>query len=76
MNLQPTIPQEHQLKCPTCGATIDLRDLGQVLSHGMWNDYTERYECKPEPQTVQYETSRKIGDPVEWTKDKKPINLN
>jgi hypothetical protein len=69
------IPPEHRLSCPTCGKIIDLRDLGQVLSHGVYNDTTNKYECS-KAQDVEYSTSKKVGDNVEWTKDKKPINLN
>lgn len=61
------IPQEHQLKCEVCGEIIDMRDLGQVLSHGF-------NECKP--AQADYSTSKKVGDNVEWTKDKKPLHLN
>jgi hypothetical protein len=69
------IPVEHRLSCPTCGQTIDMRDLGQVLSHGQYNELTGKYECH-KPQDVQYGSAKKVGDNVEWTKDKKPINLN
>jgi hypothetical protein len=67
---------EHQLTCPTCGKIIDKRDLGQVLSHGMYNDMTGKYECQDEEMDVPYISSKKVGDPVEWTKDKKRIDLN
>lgn len=74
------IPPEHQLECPTCGKTIDMRDLGQVLNHGMMNKETGKYECTTDEEIaaldVQYSSSKKVGDNVEWTKDKKPINLN
>lgn len=70
------IPKEHQLECPTCGKTIDMRDLGQVLSHGYWDKYQGKYVCDDEPADVTYTSSKKVGDSVEWTKDKKPINLN
>jgi hypothetical protein len=69
------IPPEHALTCPTCGKTIDMRDLGQVLSHGVYNEATGKYECH-EPVDVQYSSSKKRGDSVEWTKDKKRIDLN
>lgn len=68
------IPTEHQLKCEMCGQIIDMRDLGQALSHGVYNELTDKYECIP--VDVPYSTSKKVGDNVEWTKDKKPINLN
>lgn len=70
------IPQEHQLKCETCGKVIDMRDLGQVLSHGMMNKETGRYECEEIDRDIPYSTSRKTGDSIEWTKDKQPIHNN
>jgi hypothetical protein len=69
------MPHEHQHLCPTCGKIIDMRDLGQVLNHGQYNDNTGVYECH-EAQDVQYTSSKKVGDSVEWTKGKEPINLN
>jgi hypothetical protein len=70
------IPDEHQLKCPTCGKIVDKRDLGQVLSHGNYNEVLKIYECEPEDIDVQYTSSRRVGDSVEWDKDKKPTHLN
>jgi hypothetical protein len=70
------IPKEHQLECVTCGQILDMRDLGQILSHGQWNRENQRYECQEQPRDVEYTSSRKVGDSVEWTKDKTPINLN
>ena len=67
---------DHKLICPTCGAEIDLRDLGAVMSHGLWNEASQRHECNPEPIIVEFSSARRVGDPVEWTRDKKPINLN
>lgn len=72
--MEKSIPPEHQLLCPTCGQIFDMRDLGQVLSHGVFNELTGKYECTP--VDAPYSTSKKVGDNVEWTKDKKPINLN
>lgn len=69
------IPLEHQHKCATCGKILDMRDPGQVLSHGQYNEALGTYECKEETD-VPYSSSRKVGDPVEWTKDKKQIDLN
>lgn len=69
---------DHKLVCPTCGAEIDLRDLGAVMSHGVWNEASQRHECKPEPEDWIVEvkfSARRVGDPVEW-KDGKPQNLN
>lgn len=57
-----------------------MRDLGQVLSHGEYNKATGKYECLTDEEIaaldVQYSSSKKVGDNIEWTKDKKPINLN
>lgn len=64
---KPEIPEEHQLKCERCGEIIDKRDLGEVLTHGF-------NECIP--VQTDYSTSKKVGDSVEWTKDKKRIDLN
>jgi hypothetical protein len=52
-----------------------MRDLGQVLAHGQYNALTGKYECH-EPVDVPYTSSRRVGDNVEWTKDKKRIDLN
>lgn len=74
------IPIEHQLKCPTCGKIIDMRDLGQVLCHGFMNKETGQYECMSDEEiaalNIQYSSSKKVGDSVEWTKGKKRIDLN
>lgn len=70
------IPQEHALTCPTCGKLIDMRDLGQVLSHGQYNDMTGQYECQDKEMDVPYTSSRRVGDSVEWSKDGKRIDLN
>lgn len=70
------IPPEHQIVCSTCGRTIDKRDLGQVLSHGEFNDMTGLFECRDNDMDVPYMSSRRVGDSVEWTKDKKPNYLN
>lgn len=70
------IPQEHQHKCATCGKILDMRDLGQMLSHGNYNELTGKYECDEVEKDIPYSSSRKVGDPVEWTKDGKQIDLN
>lgn len=69
------IPEEHKIQCPTCNQFFDARDLGQAFSHGCWNAETKQYECYP-VEDVPYSRSKKVGDSVEWTKDKKPMNLN
>lgn len=53
-----------------------MRDLGQVFSHGMMNKETGKYECMEEELDLPYTSSKKVGDAVEWTKDKKPIHIN
>lgn len=69
------IPEEHQIQCATCGRYFDARDLGQVFAHGQYNENTGQYECH-EPLDIPYSSSKKVGDNVEWTKDKKRIDLN
>lgn len=66
----------HIIICATCGAEIDRRDLSQVMSHGNWNEASHRHECEPEGKIVEFSAARRVGDSVEWTRDKKPINLN
>lgn len=70
------IPEEHQLECSVCKKILDMRDLGQVLSHGIYNETLKVYECLPEEKDIPYTLSKKEGDSVQWTKDKKPLNLN
>lgn len=66
------IPKEHQLKCEGCGKVLDMRDPS-VLSHGWIED--GEIVCYDEID-IPYSSSQKIGDSVQWTKDKKPIHLN
>lgn len=65
------IPKEHQLKCEGCGKILDMRDAG-VLAHG-WLE-TGVIVCYDDD--IPYKSSKKVGDNIEWTKDKKPIRLN
>lgn len=67
------IPDEHRLKCETCGKIIDMRDLGQVLSHGNFNADADKYQCLEEGIVLPYTSWNNRWN---WTKDKKPINLN
>lgn len=69
------IPPSHALTCPTCGKIIDCRDLSQVFAHGQYNELLGIHQCV-EVKDVPYESSRKVGDSVEWTKDKRKIDLN
>jgi hypothetical protein len=66
------IPKEHQLKCKGCGKILDMRDPS-ILSHG-WveNGKIVCYDDDPIP----YSSSRKKGDSILWTNDKKPIGLS
>ena len=66
------IPQEHQLKCEGCGEILDMRDTS-ILSHG-WIEGGEIVCYDDEP--IKYSSSKKVGDSVLWTADKKPIHLN
>lgn len=69
------IPQEHLIQCSTCNQYFDARDIGQVFAHGQLNETTGKYECH-EAQDIPYSTSKKVGEPVEYTKDKTRIDLN
>ena len=66
------IPKEHQLKCNGCGKILDMRDLS-VLAHG-WIE-NGKIVCYDESE-IPYSSSIKIGEPIQWTKDKQPIFLN
>lgn len=66
------IPKEHQLKCKGCGKILDMRDPS-CLSHGWIED--GKIVCYEEEE-ITYSSSKKVGEAVEWTKDKKPITLN
>ncbi len=66
------IPKEHQLKCEGCEKILDMREPS-VLSHG-WIEGCKIVCYDDEP--IPYSSSKKVGDSVEWTADKKPINLN
>lgn len=65
------IPKEHQLKCAGCGEMLDKRDAS-VLSHGWIQDG----EIVCYGDKVEYNSSRNIGCPTQWTKNKQSINLN
>lgn len=67
------IPEEHQLKCNGCGEILDMRDPS-VLTHG-WIEGDD-IVCYDSKGKISYSSSIKIGDNVQWTSDKKPINLN
>jgi len=73
LNKLSNVPKEHQMKCSNCGQIMDLRDLSQVFAHEDCNDIPIDYKTMKQ---IPYSGSQKIGDPVFWTKDKKPINLN
>lgn len=71
---------DHFTICPTCGAMIDMRNLGQVLSHGWFNKDTQRYECETDDivralDAMAY-TARRLGDPFEYRRDVGEIPLN
>lgn len=66
------IPKEYQLKCEGCGKILDMRDPS-ILSHGWIED--GKIVCYDE-DPIPYKCSKKIGDSILWTNDKKPIHLN
>jgi hypothetical protein len=51
---------------------LDMRDPS-CLSHGWIED--GKIVCYEEEE-ITYSSSKKVGEAVEWTKDKKPITLN
>lgn len=65
------IPIEHQLKCEGCGKILDMRDAS-ILGHG----WIEDGEIVCYDDNIQYSGSKKVGEPVFYTKDKKEIFLN
>lgn len=66
------IPEEHRLKCKGCGKILDMRDPS-ILSHG-WIE-TGRMVCYDQVE-VLYSSSKKVGDTIQWTANKKMIHLN
>lgn len=66
------IPEQYKLKCKGCGKILDIRDIN-VLSHGWIED--NKIVCYNEID-LPYSGSKKIDEPIQWTKDKKPIYLN
>lgn len=65
------IPIEHQMVCNTCGKLMDLRDASSALHGWFENDGYVCYDGE-----IPYKTSLRVGDSVEWTIDKLPLNLN
>jgi hypothetical protein len=72
------IPDNCKIECPTCGKILDKRDPGQILSHGWMNKETGQYECPPDDGKVDipYTSSHRVGDSIEWSKDKESRHLN
>jgi hypothetical protein len=66
------IPKEYKLICEGCKKTLDMRDPS-ILSHG-WIENGE-IVCYDEVP-IPYSSSKKVGDSIQWTSDKQPINLN
>jgi len=72
------IPIEHQLECATCGKILDMRNLGQVFSHGVGNG-DDTYYCLNDDDEldIEYDGASKIGSSLYYPKgENKPINLN
>ena len=66
------IPKEHQLKCQGCNKILDMRDPS-ILSHGWIEE--GKIVCYDEGP-IPYSSSKKVGDNIQWTPNKKPIHLN
>jgi len=71
--MKKEVPKKHQLICSDCGQVIDMRDLSQVFAHEDCNGIPIDYD---KMEQIEYSGSQRIGEPIFWTKDKEPINLN
>lgn len=67
------IPEEHQLKCKGCGKILDMRDPS-VLCHGWIENGV--IVCYDDSVKIEYSGSKKVGEPIYWTKDKQAICLS
>ena len=65
----------HFYICEGCGKVLDKRDLGQVFSHGWINVNTGKIECSDVDLDIGYTISKRDGDAVAWTKEKRPVGL-
>lgn len=78
--LNKRIPKEHQMKCERCGRILDLRDFNQVVGHGLFYKVKKNFICYTDEEieqlNIQYSGSTKVGEPIFWTKDMKPIHIN
>ena len=72
------IPKEHQLICNQCGKVLDMRNLGQVFSHGVGNGDCTYYCLADEDELdIEYDGCQKVGVPLYYPKGQnKPISLN
>lgn len=72
------IPKEHQLICPTCGKVLDMRNLGQVLSHAVGNGDGTYYCLRNEEELdIEYDGCTKIGTAMYYPKgSNNAISLN
>ncbi len=66
------IPKEHQLICDGCKKVLDMRDPS-ILAHG-WIE-NGIIVCYDEVD-IPYSSSQKIGDSIQYDKNKNPIHLN
>jgi len=70
--LSKLIDKKHYMNCNTCGQLIDMRDLSQVFAHEPCKGFVN-YETM---EKIPHSSSRKIGDPILYTKNNGNINLN
>jgi hypothetical protein len=63
--------EQHFQECNACGELYDMRDIGDVAFHGF-------DQCLEggEPKDIPYSSSKKVGESVEYTKDKQAVHLN
>lgn len=68
--------EDYEQICPTCGRIVDKRNPA-VLAHGNWNEDTKQFECYDvDGNIIPFTASMIKGDSVQWTADKKRIDLN
>ena len=67
------IPNEHQMRCNSCGQIMDLRDLSQVFAHEECNGNPINYDTMKQ---IPYSGAQKIGSSELHTKNNGVINLN
>lgn len=71
----------HEMVCPTCNKTLDMRDLSSAFCHGFPDpDKPGSFKCMSDEEIEGMKlpdvASRRIGEPVMYDNDKNSIHLN